>query len=239
MKFILSALRILWLLLTILTITGIILPVSVWVIRWFICLAIPTVLIGASVLLWKRRWLRWLPVLPMLIAGLMFALPSLKFEVKTERDEYCRRLRTFENVRYLWGGENRQGIDCSGLVRQALRETSLRRGIATLNADLLRSAFNIWWSDFPAKALLDKERGLAVTLFESEAINMVNSESLEPGDLAVTKDGVHVLAYLGEGEWIEADPGVGRVIRVTAPVEDNVWFERPVVLVRWSVFCGG
>ena len=46
--------------------------------------------------------------------------------------------------------------------------------------------------------------------------------------------GLHVLAYLGNNRWIEADPGEGRVIEV-GPTEmnENPWFQQAVVFVRW------
>ena len=52
------------------------------------------------------------------------------------------------------------------------------------------------------------------------------------GDLAVTADGVHVLAYLGDRTWIEADPTAHEVVEVTLPTS-NAWFHVPVVFVRW------
>ena len=57
---------------------------------------------------------------------------------------------------------------------------------------------------------------------------------LIPGDLAVTEDGVHVLAYLGGSEWIEADPQLNGVVRLSAPSE-NPWFGVEVRVVRWRV----
>lgn len=56
---------------------------------------------------------------------------------------------------------------------------------------------------------------------------------LKPGDLAVTDDGVHVMAYLGDRAWIEADPHAHQVIEVILP-SDNPWFRMPVVFVRWQ-----
>lgn len=59
-----------------------------------------------------------------------------------------------------------------------------------------------------------------------------------PGDMAVTSSGVHVLAYLGERTWIEADPNElqgNRVIRVKTPTR-NAWFNMPVHIMRWRQF---
>jgi hypothetical protein len=47
-----------------------------------------------------------------------------------------------------------------------------------------------------------------------------------------TADGGHVMAYLGNSVWIEADPVVGRVIVVKAPCQTNPWFEQRIRIVR-------
>lgn len=56
-----------------------------------------------------------------------------------------------------------------------------------------------------------------------------------PGDFAVTSDGVHVMAYIGDQTWLEADPDVKKVIKVKAP-SDNPWFSEPVNVMRWAQF---
>jgi hypothetical protein len=70
-------------------------------------------------------------------------------------------------------------------------------------------------------------------LFASSSIDETDHSKLQPGDLAVTTDGVHILAYLGNTTWIEADPILGKVIKVSVPT-DNPWFNRPVAFIRWS-----
>ncbi len=64
-------------------------------------------------------------------------------------------------------------------------------------------------------------------------LSRLQLDQLAPGDIAVTPDGVHVLAYLGDGEWMEADPGLGKVIRARVPADDNPWFKAPVQVLRW------
>lgn len=65
-------------------------------------------------------------------------------------------------------------------------------------------------------------------------INAIDSSLILPGDMAVTANGIHILAYIGENRWIEADPGVEKVIVVEVPDETNHWFNTPVVLIRWN-----
>lgn len=59
-----------------------------------------------------------------------------------------------------------------------------------------------------------------------------SAERLEPGDFAVTSDGVHVLAYLGDRRWIQADPAAGEVVVDETPSDDR-WFRAPVHVMRW------
>jgi len=58
---------------------------------------------------------------------------------------------------------------------------------------------------------------------------------LMPGDLAVTADGDHVMAYLGNQTWIAADPGVGKVTTFTIPEHKNAYFSTPMRVVRWKI----
>ena len=54
-----------------------------------------------------------------------------------------------------------------------------------------------------------------------------------PGDLAVTSDGRHALAYLGDRTWIHATSDVGCVARERAADSRDRWFVVPVQIVRW------
>jgi hypothetical protein len=56
-----------------------------------------------------------------------------------------------------------------------------------------------------------------------------------PGDMAVTKGGIHVMAYLGNNQWIGADPGAMKVTVFTTPNPTSGWFSCPMNIVRWSM----
>jgi hypothetical protein len=51
--------------------------------------------------------------------------------------------------------------------------------------------------------------------------------------LGVTISGVHVMAYLGNRQWIEADPDIGKVVIVQVPERTNPWFQETFKLLRW------
>ena len=64
-------------------------------------------------------------------------------------------------------------------------------------------------------------------------MNETDAADIQKGDMAVTVDGMHVLVYLGDGEWLAADPGLGEVVRARVPVSGNAWFDQRVYLIRW------
>ena len=104
-----------------------------------------------------------------------------------------------------------------------------------VNPNLIRAALSLWWFDCSARALLEEYRGQTKRLLAAENVRQLDPSKLQPGDFAVTADGVHVLAYLGEGIWIEADPGLQRVVRLNA-MEENHWLKVPIVVMRWRYF---
>jgi cell wall-associated NlpC family hydrolase len=189
--------------------------------------------IGAFILLRSRRRLRLLPlVLPVLLLTVLL-VPGREHDPGKLRGRYVAALRRYEGTRYVWGGENRFGIDCSGLVRKGLINANLWEGIVTANPRRLRAAGQLWWYDCSAKALKGSYRDWTRLLFTAAAINDIPSEDLLPGDVAVTSNGVHALVYLGDDEWMQADPGPGRVVRQSVPVQNGRWFDMPVHILRW------
>jgi len=99
---------------------------------------------------------------------------------------------------------------------------------------MIRQAIALWWNDASAQELLHGFGGRVQVVTQRTTINRVDYSLLQPGDFAVTSDGVHTLAYLGDRSWIEADPGEGRVIVVNVPSE-NPWFDHHVSILRWIV----
>lgn len=207
-------------------------PVGRTAFRLYIAAAIPALWLGAGVLMWRIRWMAYILWAAALLTGIILLLPGKEPNPAQLRAEYIKQLRDYEGTQYVWGGENRRGIDCSGLVRRALIDSCFHIGITQTNPRALRSAIRLWWNDASAQALLDGYLDLTAPLADAPSINEIES-ALQPGDLAVTTDGVHVLAYLGDQQWIEADPADLQVLIVHTP-SDNIWFNTPVTLVRWN-----
>jgi hypothetical protein len=170
-------------------------------------------------------------VLALLVIGLL-VLPGRSVNHEDLRRAFLRELQSYEGVRYVWGGENLIGIDCSGLVRCAFLNARMKQAVRTANGALVRETMVSWWHDASARALQNEYRGETRKLFAAESIQKLDRDRIQPGDFAVTSDGIHVLAYLGDGVWIEADPGINRVIRLNGN-DKSQWLTTPVDVMRW------
>jgi len=183
--------------------------------------------------LYRRRVLTALLVATHLVVAVWLCTPGRPHDPEQLRRSYISALKRYEDTRYVWGGENGFGIDCSGMIRKAFINACLDVGWRNLNPQLIRRAADVWWHDTTARGLRDGHRHNTLPVAQAIAINEIPVSSLLPGDLAVTSDGIHILAYLGEGDWIEADPQAMKVLILRAP-NDSFWFSRPVEIVRWT-----
>jgi cell wall-associated NlpC family hydrolase len=210
-------------------------PVQNAILHLALVFAIAGTYLGAFLLARSRKVARRvMAVLPATV-GVLLLLPSRGIDREALRGDYLRQTESYQGVRYVWGGENRVGIDCSGLPRKALRNALLSYGLTRLDGGALRAYLEQWWFDASAKALSEGYRGYTVPVGISGKIRTMDYGRLLPGDLAVTGGGVHVLCYLGNDRWIQADPGVGRVVDCDGRRDPNHWFDVPVTVHRWAV----
>ena len=183
-------------------------------------------------LVWRQKALRILVLLVLGLSGVTLCLPGRHQTDTTRiRQRFVHRLETYDGVRYVYGGENHRGIDCSGLVRAAMVRALADEGISSADPALLRAAFILWWRDTNALQLGKGGKGLTLPIGDGLPMPMRSAPNLRPGDLAVTTSGSHVLAYLDHQRWIEADPDVARVHIVdlnTSPLAGQ-----EVLLVTW------
>ena len=191
--------------------------------------------IGYTTLSWKRKPLRVAALILPLLAAIPFILPGGVIDANELRKDYVRRMAEFEGTKYFWGGESSRGIDCSGLPRRALRDALLAYGARHFNGRAFRGYLEQWWFDASARALGEGYRDYTSPVGITGAIQKMDYRDLAPGDLAVTTSGVHVLAYVGDGRWIQADPGVGAVVTLDGRTGDNGWFLTPVTTHRWQL----
>jgi hypothetical protein len=192
------------------------------------------VVTGVIVMVWRWRKLRWAALAIILAGAGLFALPGRAINIPELRGLYLGNLRSFVGTPYVWGGESRRGVDCSGLARQAWREALFTEGLKTLNGRELRLALAQWCTDASARELATGARGTTAAVYGETTAASVDPSQLQPGDFAVTTSGVHLLVFLGGAEWIEADPDLGTVLILEACCDDNPWLAKPVRIYRWK-----
>lgn len=175
---------------------------------------------------WKRLWMRWtLLAIPMAILMILL-LPELRIPGRLPRT-FIQELRKYESSAYMPGGENRFGIDSSGLPRKALRNALLKNGSP-------RTALTQWWFDTSAKAMAAEAYGFTQARHIRGTVTSIPAKQLRPGDLAITEDRTHVMVYLGDHHWIHADPAVHHVIIEDSRKSDNPWFAEPVEIYKFT-----
>src|SRR5579862_7855865 len=192
--------------------------------------------IGLIALFWK--WRSWrLALLGVSAAGALFlAWPSrISPQPDTLRAAYLHALARYDGTHYSWGGESPKGIDCSGLMRRGMIDGLFIEGCRRLYPALVRQSLELWWHDCTARGLKDGYYNLTAPVLTTPSLNALNHSRIRAGDMAVTNSGVHVMVYVGENRWIEADPGVGRVVILTVPEPRKLWLSGPMKIVRWRV----
>lgn len=210
-------------------------PVNALRYRLILCLIGLLVLGLAMRWIWPRRRLRFAAAAFLVAVSALVFSPSRPMDAEALRESYVERLVSYEGVRYLWGGEGRLGIDCSGLPRRSLRDALWQRGFATWNGGLVREALRQWWYDASAKAMAEGHRDYVVPLGIHGTIKEMDYEGLQPGDLAITASGIHVLCYLGGDRWIQAEPEIRKVVVLNGRTDENPWFDMPVKMYRWRM----
>ena len=185
--------------------------------------------------IWQRKITRnFLLTLP-LLAVIPFLLPAKPLHPDKLQERYIAAMKMMEGVRYIWGGEGHHGTDCSGLPRRALRDALWQEGLETGNGAAFREWARQWWYDTSAKALGENYRGFTRPTGVRGKLRKLDFTTLMPGDLAITTDGRHVIVYLGNNKWIQADPTPLKVTIRIPNTDPNPWFESAVTMQRWTV----
>ena len=146
---------------------------------------------------------------------------------RTVPEIYLQNLKSYEGIRYIWGGENFLGIDCSGLPRKSLISALITKG-------QYLKGLEIWWYDCSAKAMSEGYRNYTIKVCSFNSLRKAEYNLLKPGDLAVTASGIHVIVYLGNERWIQADPEQGSVVIEDPVTTSSSWFDTGVNIFRWQ-----
>jgi hypothetical protein len=228
--------RLLWLAALVLFIAFALIPISNRLTRAGGLTLFFVVWFGLMALCWHRRAIRFTVLGLTLLISAFLASPARSLpSAEVLRSDYTAGLRRYDGVGYIWGGESLKGIDCSGLIRRGLIDSLFWRGLCDINPGLVRRALSLWWQDCTANALGETDGVRTLHVLDAPSLNHLDHALILSGDLAVTRNGIHIMAYLGDNLWIEADPLIGRVITIKAPAEANAWFNSPMKIVRWSL----
>lgn len=188
--------------------------------------------LGALLLFWDKRILRFALLVLVVVPIAFLILPGRNPDQLRLRAPYVRELKSFEGTRYVWGGENFLGVDCSGLVRKAFINALVKQGLTSLNPRMVRAAISLWWFDTSAEAMGNEYRGMTKVLDRARDLNQFDHRKLLPGDFSVM--GIHTMAYLGDETWIEADPHESTVIQLHVGGK-SPWLSSEAKLMRWRI----
>lgn len=224
--------------------------ISIWVLLWlalFLNISSPIVntfrkatlvicvigvwVVGASIF-WNKKVARRVILAIGIIPILFLSMPGYRYDKALLRQEYVNELSKYENVNYVWGGEKRSGIDCSGLIRAGLINANIRQGIIGLNPGLVRAGIYLWWNDSSAHELGSGYKNRTKRIATIKDVEEVDYSTLRPGDFVVKVDGTHTMVYLSDKMWIEADPERMKVIKEKIPGSES-WKGVPVYVMRW------
>lgn len=185
-------------------------------------------------MVWKNKILRLTLIILPIIFFSVLNLNGPDIDKQVIRSEYVESLKRYNGTKYLWGGETSMGIDCSGLVRRGLIDTYIRLGFLHTSPQYIRKGIYLWFNDFSAEAMGNEYGNLTIRIMTNQILNNTDYEKIREGDIMVTENGVHTMAYIGNQEWIQADPSKHKVIILRAPDDSNSWYKVPSYILRWK-----
>ena len=184
----------------------------------------------------KRRRLYYFPALAIVCLAAWVCLADRPPDTAHLRLTYRACLLSFRGVHYVWGGETHIGIDCSGLARTAFADAMVVEGLREGNPRLLGPMlWRFWWRDLSARAMGEDQYHYTRRIGAVKRLAGLGVRDMQVGDLAVTRFGDHVLIYLGDQQWIEANPADGGVVVHRADRQSTrPYFGQPMTIERWA-----
>jgi len=223
-----------WISLLVIVITMLIFPIGIGILRLGIIFGFILLWSIGIGLFWEKIYLRVIFLSIAMLVAIITIIPGHNANPKQLQEEYIHSLLGYENVRYIWGGENKLGIDCSGLVREGFVSANIKVGIKTLNPRLIRRAFFVWWYDCSADALGKNYKEMTTLVLKANSMDELDYSNIKPGDIIVAAKGFHTFAYIGDKVWLEANPDNGKTLKKSSEVKAKEWKGVPLKIVLWS-----
>ncbi|HAN09867.1 MAG TPA: hypothetical protein DCP90_04555 [Clostridiales bacterium] len=151
------------------------------------------------------------------------------------RLSYIENLKNYENTNYMSGGENRIGIDSSGLIRRPMIDTFIEMGFKTKNMQYIRMALSIWMDDYAISDIYNNYKGMYIDILKFCSICEITDKNIKSGDILIYDNYSQVYIYLGNNEWIEVNPHDKKTIIVSAIPALSIMREISGKVVRWKV----
>lgn len=145
---------------------------------------------------------------------------------ETIQDKYVEALISYEGEKYAVYGE-KGGISCSTLVRESL-------------IDVLEENLAEEFKENPCSSeeLYEGCNGELSLIYKIESIKKLDYSKLQKGDVIILTGenyGIHTMAYLGDKNWIHADPITEKVVITNNPAEELDWTTFEVNVMRWNI----
>ena len=188
---------------------------------------------GLLALAWRPAAARWSVIGVCLLLAAFLACPfGPRVSEDDERAAIAEAAVAYAGAPYVWGGEARNGIDCSGLVRRAYIDAAVSLGLHNFSPAHLRRAIRLWAHDTSARDFEGKPPVDGRVIVRLPSLRGATPATVLPGDCAIVGNGLHVLLYLGDNRWIQADPEAHEVIEIDAKTDKNMWLRGAATILR-------
>lgn len=173
---------------------------------------------------WKKSLFRYLSISLLFISILALVLTTK--DKAPNRIYFIEALKAYKDTVYVWGGENKSGIDCSGLIRMSMRD-------AYIKENLWGNAFLIWFFDVAARDFKNKYTKILINYGQYNSIRKIPDNELIPGSIVVTANGIHTFAYLGDHLWVQASPNDNKVT-IKNSEENDPYFNDQILIYKFK-----
>ncbi len=176
-------------------------------------------------------------VLGLIYVGFAVAVYNSEFRPPNPNqftNRFVSQVKSYNKVRYRFGGESFLGMDSSGLVRRSLIVTYLKLAFFEGKVGLVKRAYSVWMEKIALSTLMLNENPYTKVIGTFQSINSLDSRILKNGDLAISSQGTLVAIYLGNKLWATSDSSANGVFIERMPANKYGIFRVEVKVVRFK-----